>query len=243
MDTSAVVTALAERRGDLTGVVSNLTPPSPRWAASRTLWPNRWPPAAVPSPGEHHVREPQGGPRRRGPAGRRGQAGGAPARPLPRRCPGLRPGRRAHRSGPLAYDPSPGSANDLIELLGTSRRWPAQRWTRGRSMAPAGAALSRRRTRRCAPPLPRSPRGAPTPPSWSGWFDDFSNTGAYDALGAPPAPGSTSRRSWTAPGRSCASSGAAPERTRSPRSSARTRSTASEASSLACYPSQRSVGG
>jgi phospholipid/cholesterol/gamma-HCH transport system substrate-binding protein len=244
VDTSAVVTALAERRGDLTGVVSNLNTTFGALGGQQDAL------------AESVARLP--------PFLRRANTTFVnlraalddvdplvdAAKPVARRLgPFLDDARVFARDAePTVRDlsrtiQSPGSANDLIELLGT---FPPLART---ALDPRTVNGARRRgafpetdaaLRAAAPTIAQ---GRPYTPELVGWFDDFSNTGAYDALGG-------FSRAWLnfseilyGPGPKLRQFRRCPGANEEPASDGTNTPTASEASSLACDPSQRSVGG
>ena len=138
---------------------------------------------------------------------------------------------------------SPGGTNDLIELLGTFP--PLARTaldTRTINGAPRRGAFPETSTalRAAAPTIAQ---GRPYTPELVGWFDDFSNTGAYDALGG-------FSRAWLnfseilyGPGPKLRQFRRCPGANEEPASDGTNTPTPSEQASLACDPSQRSVGG
>ena len=137
---------------------------------------------------------------------------------------------------------SPGDNNDLIELLGT---FPPLART---ALDPRTVNGARRRgafpetdaaLRAAAPTIAQ---GRPYTPDLVGWFDDFSNTGAYDALGG-------FSRAWLnfseilyGPGPKLRQFRRCPGANEQPASDRSNVPTASEQAALACDPSQRSVG-
>ena len=141
---------------------------------------------AVHAPRQHDVREPARRARRPRPARRRLQAGREEAAPVPRRAAPARP-RRAADAATTSRDIAqpPGAANDLIELTqraaGAARRRHAQ-----------GHEVNGKERDGAFPASPKALKGntpelafvRPYTPDLLGWFDDFSHSGIYDALGA-----------------------------------------------------------
>jgi phospholipid/cholesterol/gamma-HCH transport system substrate-binding protein len=138
---------------------------------------------------------------------------------------------------------SPGGTNDLIELLATfpplARTALDPRTVNG-ARRPGAFPETDAALRAAAPTIAQ---GRPYTPELVGWFDDFSNTGAYDALGG-------FSRAWLnfseilyGPGPKLRQFRRCPGANEEPASDGSNTPTASEASSLACDPSQRSVGG
>ena len=117
-------------------------------------------------------------------AGRRVQAGGQEAAPLPRRAAPAGPRRAADGARPVGPRPPPGADNDLIELHAGHRPAPRHR-RRARSSATARSARARcpRSAKALKEATPELATARPYAPDLIGWFDDFSHTGFYDALG------------------------------------------------------------
>ena len=141
------------------------------------------PAAAVHAPREHHVREPARDARRPRPAGRGVQAGRQAAapflaelRPLARDArPTLRDLSRSS-AAPARQRPDRADARDIP--LRDIAVGPVQ--ANGKEREGAFPALRRR----CAEgDAPSSPSRGPTRVDLTGWFDDFSHSGIYDALG------------------------------------------------------------
>ena len=244
VDSSALVTALAERRQDLTGVVSNLNTTfgalgSQQAALAESV-------ALLP------------------PFLRRANTTFVnlraalddvdplvdAAKPVARRLQPFLDDARvfARDAEPTVRDlsrtiQSPGGTNDLIELLGTFP--PLARTaldTRTINGAPRRGAFPETSTalRAAAPTIAQ---GRPYTPELVGWFDDFSNTGAYDALGG-------FSRAWLnfseilyGAGPKLRQFRRCPGANEEPASDGTNTPTPSEQASLACDPSQRSVGG
>ena len=126
VDSSQLVTALAERRDDLAGLIGNLNTTTralgnQKEALAESI--GRLP--AVHAPGQHDVREPALGARRRRPARRRLEAGGEAPRAVPR------------QPGPFAADAEPDGPRPRLSDpqsrrgqrpdrpdADASRRWP-----------------------------------------------------------------------------------------------------------------------
>ena len=192
--------------------------------------------AAVPAPGELHLRGPPGGARRRGPAGGRRQAGGAAARAVP---------RAGARCSPRDAEPTirdlsrtiqaPGRRNDLIEAarqLPAAGALGARREARQRRRPARGA--SPRRPPRCAPPRRRSRSGGRTrPTSWAGSTTSPPRAPTTRSA-STPAPGSTSPSSCTARDRSCGQFRRCPGANEEPAPDGSNVLTASEQATLDC---------
>ena len=112
----------------------------------------------------------------------------------------------------------PGADNDLVELL---RRQPAideiANQTAERNGARARPARCRRRRRRSTGATPQVGFLRPYAPELVGWFDDFSTTGAYDALGNFSRAGLRRQRLHARPARSASLPVPAELRTRAAR--------------------------
>ncbi len=266
VDSSRLVTTIAERRDDLAGLIGNLN------TTTRALGDQKVgaggvdrAAAAVHAPRQHDLREPARRAQRRRPAGQRLQAGGPEARPVPQRGPRARrttPGRRCATCPRRSA--SRGRSNDLIDFLqprpaaGRHRRGhqEAQRTRRAATTSASAtpAAPSRRPRRRCPRAPPSSASRGPYTTDFLGWLDDFSTTGGgFDALGAmgarPHLPGGELRVSngdgapvveaarCASTSTSAARAAPRPRRPTAPTCSARTSRTA-----LHCKDSDRSVG-
>ena len=234
------------------------------WAARRRRWPRRSSrfPAFMRQANSTYVnlRARAGRP---GPARERLEAGGAQAAPVPGRAAAVRPRRGAHGARPAprpcAARAAPTTCVELqqtyppLEEMALDRAPPQRR--------PTAAARSPSCRRRCARARRSSPTAGRTPPTSFGWFDDFSHTGAYDALGSfsrvqtyfnaftvqngvpdEPDPAGRPRERCSARWPGCASSSAARAAPRCRRPTAPTCSAPSEQRELDCRESDRATG-
>ena len=186
VSSSQLVTDIADRRDDLAGLVDDLaTTTTAIGNQKEALARVDRPPARLPAPRQHDVRQPARRARRPRPARRGLQAGGEEAAPVPRRAAPARPRRAPDDQRPLA-----------------DRQAAGRRQRPDRADEPAGAAARRhhaqvRRQRQAARRARSRPRQdalkgdtpefaffRPYTPDLLGWFDDFSHSGTYDALGA-----------------------------------------------------------
>ena len=152
-------------------------------------------PARLHAPRQHDLRQPARHARRPHAARRRLQAGGQEAAPVPRRAAPAGARRAPDAARPLAPRPPPGRRqrpDRADEACGAAAR--RRRRRRSSATASSATAPSRPRPRRSRSPRPSSPTRAPTRPTCTGWFDDFSHSGVYDALGGASRAGAPRQR-------------------------------------------------
>ena len=184
-ESSQLVGDLATRRADLAGLVDHLaTTTGAIGRQKQALSTAHRRPAGLHAPRRHHLRQPARHARRPPAARRRVEARGQEAAALP--------GRAAPAGARRAPDAArPLRARALARRLQRphrAARSPRCRcatppWGRPSATARSATAPSRPRRRRSRRPTPELATARPYAPDLTGWFDDFSHSGLYDALG------------------------------------------------------------